>query len=172
MKVELVRWPADGERRQRLETEGVPRILVVEGDADAPGTCHRLEDWVRPPISRRDLQARKSTLVARALADVVPFVDDDVLVFGPQRLCLSPTEAQLMQVLCAEFSRVVDRATLVEQMWLGASEHDRRNALDLRVMRLRRRVTPLRLTIRTAWGRGYLLEDDRLRITAAERSAG
>ena len=33
-----------------------------------------------------------------------------------------------------------------------------RNALDLHIKRLRRRIQPLGLSIRTAWGRGYILE--------------
>lgn len=164
MDVELVRWPAESDRRQRLDCAGVPRILVLEGPVAAPVCRHQLEDWVRPPISRSDLAARRQTLLARALANAVPEVDEDnVLIVGQQRLCLSPAEAQLMRVLCAEYGRVVDRDTLVELMWLGSQRtcRERRNAVDLRVLRLRKRLESIHLTVRTVWGRGYLLEDGR-----------
>jgi len=158
MNVELVRWPAESDRREQLVEAGVPLILVVEGWVEPPVCTYLYEDWVRPPISREDLQARRTTLLARAVAHSVPVIDpDDVLRFGHHRLCLSPAEAQLMRALVGAYGSVVDRSTLVGLLWPGCSTA-RRNALDLRILRLRRRIMPLQLTIRTVWGRGYMIE--------------
>lgn len=160
MNVELVRWPAESDRRQQLVEAGVPLILVVEGRVEPPICTYMYEDWVRPPISREDLQARRTTLLARALANTVPAIDpDDVLRFGRQRLCLSPAEATLMRALLSSHGSVVDRTILIELLWPGCSTA-RRAALDLRILRLRRRIMPLQLTIRTVWGRGYMLETE------------
>jgi DNA-binding response OmpR family regulator len=42
---------------------------------------------------------------------------------------------------------------------LGTEERrSTRNSLDLQIMRLRRRIEPIELAIRTVWGQGYVLE--------------
>lgn len=160
MTVELVRWPAESARREQLIAAGIPLILVVEGRVGAPASTYLYEDWVRPPISREDLRARRQSLVARAFANRAPRVDqDDVLHFGYERLCLSRAEAQLMRALVVSIGTVVERDTLVELLWPGCQQA-RRSALDLRILRLRRRIQSAPLTIRTVWGRGYMLESD------------
>lgn len=62
-----------------------------------------------------------------------------------------------MASLVENFQRVVPRMALVERGW-GKASDQYRNALDLRILRLRRRITPLALEIKTVWGRGYMLE--------------
>nr|WP_272924017.1 winged helix-turn-helix domain-containing protein [Streptomyces sp. SID3343] len=88
----------------------------------------------------------------------MPSIDrEGVLRFGGRRLSLSPAEADLMRVLVESFQEVVPRDSLVRRVWPGDCAQ-RRNALDLRILRLRRRIGCLQLSIRTAWGRGYLLD--------------
>ncbi|WP_189133901.1 winged helix-turn-helix domain-containing protein [Wenjunlia tyrosinilytica] len=133
--------------------------MVLEGrEVSAPTGLNVLEDWVRPPITREDFWARRATLQARAQAGAIPSIDGEgVLRFGGRRLSLSPAEAELMRVLVESFQEVVPRETLIQQVWPDDGQ-PRRNALDLRILRLRRRLSCLQLSIRTAWGRGYLLD--------------
>ncbi|HEX2272971.1 MAG TPA: helix-turn-helix domain-containing protein, partial [Acidimicrobiales bacterium] len=49
-------------------------------------------------------------------------------------------------------------ATLIRAVWPGQAPG--RNALDVHILRLRRRLRPLGLAIRTVRSRGYLLEPE------------
>ena len=68
---------------------------------------------------------------------------------------LPPLEARLASVLLERFASVVSRDGLGRAGWPDGPPG--RNALDVHMVRLRRRVQPLGLTIRTVRGRGYLL---------------
>jgi DNA-binding response OmpR family regulator len=161
--VRVLRWPSESRRRERCKNLRIPRILLLEDNATAPMCLDELEDWVRPPISREDLKARTATLHARAVTKAAPIVDaDEVLRFAGRWLALSPVEARLMRALVDSYRKVVSREALISQGWpcQKGGRQPRRNALDLQILRLRRRLGPLRLAIRTVWGRGYLLEPD------------
>lgn len=59
-------------------------------------------------------------------------------------------------MLTAHYQSLVRREQLIAECWGGGPPS--RNALDLRMLRLRRRIEPLNLVIRTVWGKGYLLD--------------
>ena len=171
MNVELVRWPSQRDRRERLRTSGHPRLLLVEADAPAPVVTDPLEDWVRLPADRSDLQARVQGIMARAeRADWgVPRVDEwGVLRFGGRQVTLPPLEARLVRVLVEQFRSVILRDELTRAGW--PSEPPGRNALDVHILRLRRRIEPVGLSVRTVRSRGYLLESTSVsgQIVAAE----
>ena len=65
MDVELVRWPSQRQRRDQLVEARLPRLLLVEPESPAPVAVDPLEDWVRLPVDRNDLQARIDALTAR-----------------------------------------------------------------------------------------------------------
>jgi DNA-binding response OmpR family regulator len=154
--IELIRWPADAERRDRCRDLGVMRLLVLEAGVEAPVCADILEDWVRAPISRDDLQARIDTIMARVSAQHAPRIDHNgVLQFRSSSVLLSPTETDLVTVLAASFREVVSRKELLEI--LPGTSQPSRNALDLHMMRIRRRVKALGLEIHAVWGRGYIL---------------
>jgi DNA-binding winged helix-turn-helix (wHTH) protein len=157
--VRLLRWPAESAQRSRYEALGVLRLLVVEGQAPAPVCTDIREDWVRAPITDADLRVRVAALRARAEAYLLPQIDhtSGTLWFAERFVAVSPNETRLLECMIRQFGVVVPRSTLHECLPNrpgGAS----RNALDLRIMRLRRRIRPLDLVIRTVYGRGYLLE--------------
>ncbi|MEX2971732.1 helix-turn-helix domain-containing protein [Streptomyces sp. C184] len=116
------------------------------------------EDWVRAPISRLDLTARVTALKHRAYGRETPALDAaGTLIFGTQSVTISSTHADIMELLVTRFGEVVHRSELMERL-VRRTPYPTRNALDLHIMRLRRRLAPVGLAIRTAWGRGYLLE--------------
>lgn len=159
MDVVLVRWPAERERLERLRTTGAPRLLLVGNAGPAPVTDDPLEDWIRLPANETDLQARIDGLRRRARRSEQspPEIDEDGIVrFGERWVALPPVEARLAAALLERFGGVVSRASLTASGWPGL-EPDR-NALDVHVLRLRRRLEPLGLVIRTVRSRGYLLE--------------
>jgi DNA-binding winged helix-turn-helix (wHTH) protein len=157
-EVMLLRWPAEAARRARYKAMGVLRLLVVEGGAPAPICSDIREDWVRAPITDADLRARMATLSAKAEAHRLPQIDPyGILRFSDRSTSVSPTETDLLECLIRQFQSLVPRDELrdcLPERTTGGS----RNALDLHIMRLRRRIQPLGLIIQTVRGRGYMLQ--------------
>jgi DNA-binding winged helix-turn-helix (wHTH) protein len=156
--VALLRWPLEGDRRDELAAEGLPRLLLVEeGASPIPVDC--LEDWVRIPAADDEVQARVASLRLRAEQHrpQVPVLDEfGMLRFGAQWTSLAPVEARLTRALVERMGAVVSREALARAGWPGGAPG--RNALDVHVLRMRRRLAPLGLAIHTVRSRGYLLD--------------
>lgn len=157
MEVALIRWPDEAGRLPEARASGRPRLILAAPDAVAPTPDDVLEDWVRLPASDSDVRARAAVLEARAAACTRPRVDGDGLLrHRGAWVALSPLEHRLAGALCERFGAVVSREALVRRGWPG--RRPSRNALDVHVLRLRRRLESLGLAIRTVRARGYLLE--------------
>jgi len=158
-EVTVVRWPDERERRDALARSGQARLLLVEEAAMPPVSGDPFEDWVREPCSEIDLCARVEGLrlrLARTL-ELVPELDaDGVIRFADRSATLPPVETRLTRALLDRFGTVTSRDDLVAAGWPEGNPG--RNALDVHVLRLRRRLEPVRLSIRTVRSRGYLLE--------------
>lgn len=159
MEVAIVRWPDEASRRERLSLAGGPRLLLVEVGADPPSLLDCLEDWVRVPAAEDEVRARVHALSVRRAAHHhdAPGIDPDgVLRYRGRWVSLPPLETRMMEALLTRYGAVVSREQLARAGWPdGASG---RNALDVHVLRLRRRLEPVGLAIRTVRSRGYLLE--------------
>src|SRR5262245_56053204 len=159
MDVVLVRWPEDEPSRARLRDSGVPRLLLVALATSPPAIVDELEDWIRVPADEVDLHARVEALDrrARARTAVLPDLDENgVLRMGAGWVPLPPVEARLTGALLDRYGARVSRDALGRAGWPAGPPG--RNALDVHVLRLRRRLAPLGLAIRTVRSRGYLLE--------------
>jgi DNA-binding response OmpR family regulator len=83
-------------------------------------------------------------------------IDDDGLFrVGDEWVALPPVEHRLARALLDRIGTVVTRDALARAGWPEGAPG--RNALDVHVLRLRRRLAPLSLTIHTVRSRGYLL---------------
>ena len=71
-----------------------------------------------------------------------------------------------MVAMLERFAAVVSREALARAGWPDGAPG--RNALDVHMLRLRRRLGPLRLVIRTVRSRGYVLERDAVEGQPAE----
>ena len=155
-----MRWPAEEPRRQRLVEERHPRLLLVEGDGDPPEAIDCLEDWLRVPVDEAELAVRLRALGVRARAHEAPeqpeLDGNGVLRRGAAWVSLPPVEARLTAALLERLGTVVSREALARAGWPDGAPG--RNALDVHVLRLRRRIGPVGLVIRTVRSRGYLLE--------------
>jgi DNA-binding response OmpR family regulator len=132
---------------------------LVERDVPAPDIDDCFEDWVRVPADESDVRARIDALTRRAGAHGRhdPDLDaDGLLHFGEKWVSLPPVEARLMAALIARYGAVVSREQLARSGWPEGSPG--RNALDVHVLRLRRRIAEMGLAIKTVRSRGYLLE--------------
>ena len=158
MDVVLVRWPEETARLTELRVEATPRLLLVGPDEPPPESADCLEDWIRLPADDRDVRARVASLARRAgETATTPELDEDGLLhFRGDWVSLSPVERGLASALVDRFGAVVSRDALGRRAWPGGAPS--RNALDVHVLRLRRRISPLALEVRTVRSRGYLLQ--------------
>ena len=159
MDVSWVRWPEDEAKRRDLKQSNRPRLLLVDTQAPAPVSGDPLEDWIRLPADDRDVQARVDALTLRSGSgppDTIEIDDDGLLHLGDRWVALPPIEKRLAAALLERPSAVVSRETLAKVGWPG--ETATRNALDVHMLRLRRRIEPLGLAMRTVRSRGYVLD--------------
>ena len=129
------------------------------------------EDWIRVPAPEEDLRNRVDGLRRRVEGRTAPTPDldeDGVLRVGPGWVSLPPVEARLMAALLDRYGAVVSRDALARAGWPSGAPG--RNALDVHMLRLRRRLDPLELAIRTVRSRGYLLE--RVAADASDSTPG
>ena len=169
MDVVVVRWPAERERREHLRQLGRPRLLLLEDGVPPPAPVDCLEDWARAPLDEADMRARLLWLEARAFRHdrSAPVLDaDGVLRHDGSWVALPPVEARLMAALLERSGAVVSSDALARAGWPAGAPG--RNALDVHVLRLRRRVDPLSLVIRTVRSRGYLLESGSRQMAVAK----
>jgi DNA-binding response OmpR family regulator len=147
-------------RRDELRAAGHARLLLLEGGASPPRPApDGLEDWIRVPADDDDVRARVEWLRQRIEGHAIPSptVDDDGVVrLGDQLVVLPPVEARLTAALIGCYGSVVSREALARAGWPAGAPG--RNALDVHMLRLRRRLSPVALVIRTVRSRGYLLE--------------
>lgn len=157
---EILRWPADAERREDLRRRGRPRLLLLDPGAVPPARVDDMEDWTWTPTDERDLFARLNRLTLRARPrDLGPgdveVTDDGDAVVGPHRIALPPAEARILRVLARPPGRLCSRPALEDAVW-GARPHGPR-ALDSRLFTLRARLAPTGLAVHSIRGRGFVL---------------
>jgi DNA-binding response OmpR family regulator len=157
--VEQARWPDDRQRVDDLRARGVPRLLVVPADAEPPIPVDVVEDWVLETADGSEVRARLCGLERRAhLWGARPEVEPTgILRFRGRWVTVSPVECLLLGMLSDDFGAVVSRDALASHTWPDGVPT--RNALDVQILRLRRRIAHLDLEITTVRGRGYLLHE-------------
>jgi len=173
MDVTMLRWPEEKARRSRISETGEPRLLLVPEGEEPPAMGDCLEDWVRIPATESEVRARVDALAVRSQAHhtngnedgnghghegaPVPVLDDfGVLRLNGSWVALPPLEARLTGALLERLGAVTSRDLLIRAGWPSGAPG--RNALDVHVLRLRRRLQPVGLAIKTVRSRGYLLE--------------
>lgn len=156
--VEMLRWPAEADRRDR---DLHPGCLWLLPPGELPPVLDHGEDWIRLPADERDVHARVQRLAGRATGPA-PLVPGEVVVGAGglvarhgARVFLPPIEATLLGVLAARPESVVGRQELADAVWGEGAPTGRR--LDSRLFSLRGRLAPVGLAIHTIRGRGYLL---------------
>lgn len=172
----MLRWPDERARRSRISEAGEPRLLLVPDGEEPPAVVDCLEDWIRVPATENEVRARVDALAVRSqvhlpdgpghnghdghnghLEGAAPVLDDfGVLRLNGSWVALPPLEARLTEALLERLGAVTSRDLLIRAGWPAGAPG--RNALDVHVLRLRRRLHPVGLAIRTVRSRGYLLE--------------
>ncbi len=151
-------WPQQAEKGESRIKNHSPVMWIVETGSAPPECLDPLEDWIRPPVNRSELKVRVACLAERARLSKIPILSmDNVLRYRGCRLPMAASEAVLMRELVDNFGSLVSRSKLMQLGW-GNQSAENRNALDLRILRLRRRLRFVSLRVVTAWGKGYILE--------------
>lgn len=163
-----MQWPGEEDRLSVMREGGTPRLVMVPEGVAPPLTSDVLEDWVRLPATDDDIRYRMRVLDDRtrsAQDRSNPEVDESGLLRMSGRwVSLPPVEHRLTLALLDRYRAVVSRDALARAGWPDGIAG--RNVLDVHIVRLRRRLTPLGLVIRTVRSRGYLLEEGELEAGA------
>jgi two-component system OmpR family response regulator len=156
-------------RRLRRRRSTVPVILLTVRDAPedrVAGLDTGADDYLAKPFNLSELEARVRALLRRANQGAGPD-----LVHGPLRLDmagrrlyrdgepleLSAREFAIVELLLLREGRVVTKQQISEHLF-GWEDAGTANALDAFVYRLRRKLEPSGVDIRTIRGMGYLID--------------
>lgn len=156
-------------RRLRERRDKVPVLVLTARDAPedrVAGLDLGADDYLTKPFRLDELEARVRALIRRAHA-----IASSRIVHGPLTLdmagrrlfCrdepveLSVRELAVVELLMLREGRVVTKQQIVEHLY-GWEEGSTSNTVEVFVYRLRRKLEPSGVDIRTIRGMGYLLE--------------
>jgi two-component system, OmpR family, response regulator len=158
-------------RRMRRRGSTVPVLVLTARDAlqdRVKGLDLGADDYMIKPFDLPELEARVRALIRRGQSGGASVLSHGALVLdtagrratlGGEPLDLSARELGVLEVLMMRAGRVVNKEQLAEQLY-GWDEEVGPNAIEVYVHRLRRKLEPAGVSIRTIRGLGYLLEKD------------
>jgi DNA-binding response OmpR family regulator len=156
-------------RSLRRHLRGLPILVVTARDAledRVSGLDAGADDYLVKPFDLQELEARVRALLRRHRADrnaqirigaLVLTPGEPRVMLGGAAVDLPASEFALLEALATRAGRVVRRDDLADRLGRGA-EPPSDTAIEVCVHRLRRRLSPLGLKVRTLRGFGYLLE--------------
>jgi two-component system OmpR family response regulator len=158
---------------KRLRRRGgtVPVLALTARDALADrvkGLDLGADDYLTKPFDLPELEARMRALIRRGQSGGSSLLTHGPLILdtGGRRatlagapLDLSAREFGVLEVLLLRSGRVVNKEQVAEQLY-GWDEEVGSNAIEVYVHRLRKKLEPAGVMIRTIRGLGYLLEKD------------
>jgi DNA-binding response OmpR family regulator len=156
-------------RRLRRRNAGMP-VLILSGrekpEEKVAGLDLGADDYLVKPFSLNELQARVRALLRRGEGASVPVISYSELSYDTvsrvasvdgRALALSLHEIGVLEILLRRFGRVISKEQMVEQLYSYDKEVSH-NAIEVYVHRLRKKIAGAGVTVRTLYGRGYLLD--------------
>lgn len=156
-------------RRMRRKGSKTPVLMLTARDAledRVRGLDLGADDYLTKPYDLPELEARVRALIRRGQSGGgAELVHGDLTLDTAGRratikgapLDLSARELGVLEVLMLRAGRVVSKEQLAEQLY-GWGEEVGANAIEVYVHRLRRKLEPAGVNVRTIRGLGYLLE--------------
>jgi two-component system OmpR family response regulator len=153
----------------RMRKSRVPVLILTARDAlsdRVDGLDHGADDYLTKPFDLPELEARIRVLIRRNQG-----TSDGIIEFGPLRydsvgkrvtvggktLDLSARDIGFLEILLMRAGRVVSKEHLAERLY-GWGDAVGDNAIEVGIHRLRKKLEPLGITIRTIRGLGYLVD--------------
>jgi len=158
-------------RRLRRRGSNVPALVLTARDAlddRVRGLDLGADDYMIKPFDLPELEARARALIRRGQSGGGSLLVHGSLVLDTagrratlsgEPLDLSARELGVLEVLMMRSGRVVNKEQLAEQLY-GWDEEVGPNAIEVYVHRLRKKLEPAGVSIRTIRGLGYLLEKE------------
>ena len=156
-------------KRLRRRNTALP-VLILSGrekpEEKVMGLDLGADDYLAKPFSLSELQARVRALLRRGQGGASPALSYSGLTFDTigraasvngKTVALSMHETGVLEALIQRFGRVVSKNQLVEQLY----SYDREvthNAIEVYIHRVRKKLEGAGVTVRTLYGRGYLLD--------------
>ena len=156
-------------RRLRRRGSKTPVLILTALDAledRVKGLDLGADDYLTKPFDLPELEARVRALIRRGQSGSGSLLSHGALtldiagrraLLDGEPLELSAREIGVLEVLMLRSGRVVNKDQLAEELY-GWDEEVSANAIEVYVHRLRRKLEPAGVTIRTIRGLGYLLE--------------
>ena len=156
-------------RRIRRRRSRVPVLILTARDSlreRVEGLDLGADDYLGKPFEITELEARARALIRRGCDREIPRLENGALALDTvgriaylddHLLELPRRELSLLEVLMVHCGQVVSKEKLLEQLF-GFDEEVGVNAIEIYVHRLRRKLEPGGVRIRTVRGLGYLLE--------------
>ena len=156
-------------KRLRRRSPTPPVLVLTARDAlqdRVRGLDLGADDYMTKPFELPELEARVRALIRRGMAGGNSLIINGKLnldttgrrvTVDNQPLDLSARELGVLEVLMMRSGRVVSKDQLAEKLY-GWDEDVGANAIEVCVHRLRKKIEPSRVVIRTIRGLGYLME--------------
>lgn len=156
-------------RNLRERNRQVPVIILTARDAEedrVKGLDLGADDYVIKPFSLRELEARVRALVRRGQCGVNPVISCGTLTFDSVErhamidglpLELTTRELSVLEALLSRIGRVISKEQLLERLY-SYSEEASANAIEVYIHRLRKKIEPAGVAIRTIRGLGYIVD--------------
>lgn len=156
-------------KRLRARKHHVPVLIITARDdlSDrVAGLDLGADDYLTKPFDLPELEARIRALIRRkhGMSDITIELGqlryntaEKRVTAGTQDLLLSARDISVLEILLLRAGRVVSKEYLAERLY-GWSEEVGDNAIEVGIHRLRKKLEPIGINIRTVRGLGYLLE--------------
>lgn len=124
------------------------------------------DDYFSKPFELSELEARVRSMLRRANSAPAPVLRHGALSVDTngrraeangRNLNLSAREFALLEMLLLRVGRVVSKDALLDRLY-GAGDQAGENAVEVFIHRVRRKLEPADVTIRTIRGLGYMIE--------------
>jgi DNA-binding response OmpR family regulator len=157
-------------KRVRRRKSRVPVLILTARDSiqkRVEGLNLGADDYLGKPFALAELEARVGALVRRGIGGQSPLITHGRLTLDTVgrvacvdgvTLDLPRRELCLLELLLLRCGQVVGKQALLEKLF-GFDDEAGLNAIELYVHRLRKKLEPAGVHVRTIRGLGYLLEN-------------
>ena len=171
---------------QQLRAQGydMPILMLTARDSttdQVAGLDAGADDYVIKPYKLQSLMARIRALIRRGSTSLSPVLEWEKLQLDPnlcqatysgQLLQLTPKEYRLLELLLRHGGRVLDRSTIIDNIW-SFDDPPEKDAVKALVKRLRQKLKGVKAPddlVATAYGMGYYLKSSSTNLQLAHES--